>query len=173
MSLSTSNFSLSLIAGQTVTIAGQIVTFQPTSNITASLVDGTGDSQANTVVALQPTITAAANQDYDLTAITGGSGAGSGNPFGTVNFTSIIQLLLFVQGVASLTFGPGPSNGWTGIFSTGATEKILSPASSYGVSFKSSPTSAGWVTSGSSKVLRITNNGAASVTPTLILVGRS
>ena len=133
---------------------------------------GTGANQANTVWEETRTVTAGANDDLDLTALTKTTPAGAA----TIAFTCIksIQIenqttttgyYLLVGKVSAVT------NGWEGPFHTvsGGVQRV-EPDGVYANHQKSA---AGWTVASTNKVLRINNPGAGSITYRITLAGEA
>lgn len=133
---------------------------------------GTGANQANTFWEDTRTVSAAANDDIDLTAISMTAPIGTA----TVAFTCIksvqIEVLtttsgyyLLVGKVSSVT------NGWEGPFHTvaGCVQRIEAE----GVYANHQKSAAGWTVDSTHKVLRINNPSAGSVQYRITLTGEA
>ncbi len=147
-------------------------TVQVTNKYEEFLTYGTGANQVNTCWWETRTVSAGANDDLDLTAITKSTPAGTA----TVNFACIkaIQIenlstttgdYLLVGKVSAVT------NGWEGPFSTvsGGLQRV--EAEGCYSNFQKS--AAGWTVDSTHKVLRINNPGAAAISYRITLEGEA
>jgi len=137
-------------------------------NFTVSLANGTGDNQVNELWHDSRSLSAASNDDLDLTALTR-------TIFGTSVTSSFSILKAILIHNTSTTDGDdlyidsSVSNSIVTPFNASATSKIEIPASSPLVLAN---VLSGWaVTSGTADILRITNDGAGSVDYKIALLG--
>lgn len=137
---------------------------------TKSLASGTSSDQADQVWHDQRTVTSGSNDDLDLTALTQ-------TVFGSTLTTNVAEVVAILVVNESTTTG-----NYLTVGSGAATNPIVAPfgaANTIGVQV--GPSSAmlvssyvdGWAVSGSTKTLRIKNNGASSITYSIAIWGRS
>ena len=168
---SNTNFTLNANTGQFQNIGGINVPFTFSAAYRSNMTSGTGSSQGNTVVVLTPTIAGGANYTVDLLAVPGGTNAGSGNPFGTVTFTSVTTVLVSFAAQGTMSLAPGASNGWSSCFAGAINMKC--PTGNRSVFFQQSPSFDGYAVTSACRNLFISNTGTTSLTPSILIVGRA
>lgn len=133
-----------------------------------SLGAGTGEDQANQHWGDQITVAAGADEDLDLTALSGLM------PGTTVNFSRVVAVVMAIldpDGALALQVGPqGVTNGWQGWFSdvlAANWEEVKQGL--YKPNTKGA--TPGWTVDATHKVLRLHNPGAADVTCRIVILG--
>jgi hypothetical protein len=126
------------------------------------LVTGTGADQASKQWYQLRTVTAGANDDLDLTALTGRKGE-------AINFSNVkwvvIALAAPATGVKLIFKGSTATNPWAAWKASATADEDI-PDLMVRTSNKD-----GWATGGSNKVLRLNNPGGASVSYYIVLAG--
>lgn len=168
MAVVTGTAQLSVGFNQTVT-SGLINTQTLPASISATsqYTNGTGASMVDLVYAKQLTLLASTPQTLDLTSLTDLSGA-------TVNFARIRELVIQVVTTTSgytVTVGAAAANPWAALWGTTGT-MVIPAGSIFRVSEPNLLSTAGLVTSGTSKNLKL-DPGANQVVINLMIVGGS
>lgn len=157
------------------TLSGSWVDSQDLSTVTDAIAlnlddqfsDGTGLDQADIMWHDERTL-AATSETLDVTALTR-TILGSTN---TVNFARIKGLVIrntTTTAGSKLTVGAAASNAWTGWTSVAASTLYVDPN---GILFLWAPSATSWVTSGSSKNIKI-DAGANTIVYRIVIIGAS
>jgi len=148
------------VSGQSGGIAHQI-------NLIKNLTNGTSTNQCDRVYQVTSTLTSGSTDTYDLAGVVE-------NVYGTVISFAEVQFLAIQSSGSTgqnLTIGKAASNPVTTIWSGSSAVEIVPGG---GTLFKDGGTDGYAITAGSADSIAVTNtHGSASITYTLLIVGRS